>query len=55
MLFILSQVYTASSGRINNIAKWADSGDNGAREVEFDSFDGGGDGEHNGVGLAETS
>ena len=56
--FILQQTHTARnvvSWRINNIVKWANSANNGAREMEFGSHDGGEDGEHNGAGFVEIS
>ena len=36
----------ASSDKINNVAKLANLGDDGTREVKFASFDGGNDDEH---------
>ena len=35
--------------------KYADSTENGAKDVEFGSFDGRNDGEHNGIGIMDIS
>ncbi len=40
---------------INSIAKLAKSNKNGAREMAYDSFVGGGDGDYNGTGCAKMS
>ncbi len=40
---------------MNNIAKYANSGDNGARQEKFGLYDGGDDDEYNGVGFVEIS
>ncbi len=43
------------SWEILNTAKLANSTDNGGRDIELDSLDGGDDGEHNGVSFIEIS
>ena len=43
------------SERINNILKWVNSVNNGARETNFGLFGGGGDDEYRGIGLVEIS
>ena len=42
-------------GKINNIAKKADSADNGTRKMEFSLLDDGNDGGYTGLGFVETS
>ena len=41
--------------RINHIAKWANSANNGLREMKIDSFNGGYNSHHNGAGIGEIS
>ena len=46
---------TAKQQEINNIHKWANSDTNGAKAVEYGSFDFGGIREHKNVGLVHIS
>ena len=41
--------------RMNNVAKWANSSNNGAGEVDYDLLNGGEIGEYNGLGFVHIS
>ena len=51
----IMQLAVKESRRINNITKFTNVNNSGARVMPYDSFDGGDDGEHNDVGLVKIS